>query len=336
MEKGREASTSRRTSLLRLLQVSAIVGSCSSFAPVPPLSGAGNVNKARRDVSSLSSSVLCNGEILYDLIALPSAAGWPMERVVTEKAYTAYPGGAPANVATALKKLGSESAFAGAVGDDEEGRQLLRLLEDIGVGTELCRVTDAPTRTVLVTRDEHGERTFAGFGHDGQGVSGSFADCEEGGMGSLSRTSVLVQGTLGLACSRSRDHMHALKDKVQQQGGKTLVDVNWRPVFWAGYADDAARASIRGFARDADIVKLTDEEAEWMFGVSAQEVMAKPSQLREYFPQAQCILLTGGSKGASYDILGKEGFVPVFPVKVKEVSDLYYYYSLSLSLSLSL
>lgn len=62
-----------------------------------------------------------HGEVLFDCIAKPEAAGWGLEQVVENKAWTPYPGGAPANVACALSKLGVSAVFVGAVGRDNEG-----------------------------------------------------------------------------------------------------------------------------------------------------------------------------------------------------------------------
>jgi pfkB family carbohydrate kinase len=127
--------------------------------------------------SSPPSRVLCQGEVLYDCIANPSAAGWDLDRVVKEKAWSKWPGGAPANVASALSKLGTPAAFAGGVGDDGDATALLDTLRECGVDTSLARVVKGgATRRCMVTRDESGDRTFAGFA-DGL-PSGSFADCK--------------------------------------------------------------------------------------------------------------------------------------------------------------
>ena len=74
--------------------------------------------------------VICLGEILYDLLA--DQPGQPLEKV---ESWTAYPGGAPANVACALVKLGTPSAFVGCVGQDEPGNALSELLQEVGVDT---------------------------------------------------------------------------------------------------------------------------------------------------------------------------------------------------------
>ena len=73
-------------------------------------------------------SVLCLGEVLFDCLA--DQLGLKLEEV---KSWTPYPGGAPANVACALVKLGTSAGFMGAVGEDEPGNKLVKLLQDVGV-----------------------------------------------------------------------------------------------------------------------------------------------------------------------------------------------------------
>ena len=104
--------------------------------------------------------VLCLGEILFDLIA--DQIGKSIEEV---ESWTPYPGGAPANVACALTKLGTPSGFIGCVGQDETGDALVQLLQEVGVdATGVQRHLLAPTRQVYVVRSTAGDRTFAGFG----------------------------------------------------------------------------------------------------------------------------------------------------------------------------
>ena len=70
----------------------------------------------------------------------------------------------------------------------------------------------------------------------------------------------------------------------------------------------------------ADVVKLTDEESEWLFGINAADAFANPELIREHFPKAIGILVTAGKKGAAYWLLGQIGRVPVFDVKVTETT----------------
>ena len=103
--------------------------------------------------------VICLGEILFDCLA--DQVGCSLEEV---KSWTPYPGGAVANVASALVKLGTPSAFIGCVGQDKPGNELVELLESIGVDTTgVQRHPLAPTRQVYVLRSADGESLLCWF-----------------------------------------------------------------------------------------------------------------------------------------------------------------------------
>ena len=59
---------------------------------------------------------------------------------------------------------------------------------------------------------------------------------------------------------------------------KVLVDINWRPVFWED--ECSAMAAIKPYVGKADIVKMSDEEAEWLFGIPAKDALQHPLKAR--------------------------------------------------------
>ena len=61
---------------------------------------------------------------------------------------------------------------------------------------------------------------------------------------------------------------------------QVLVDVNWRPVFWD--SESSAMDAIKPYACKADIVKMSDEEAEWLFGIPARDALQHPSKVTPY------------------------------------------------------
>ena len=93
--------------------------------------------------------VLCIGEMLIDFVP-------------ENGAYLPKPGGAPANVACVLAKLGMEAAFCGRVGSDGFGILCRQTLEDAGVSVRYLKMDDAhPTTLALVHLSESGDRSFA-------------------------------------------------------------------------------------------------------------------------------------------------------------------------------
>ena len=58
---------------------------------------------------------------------------------------------------------------------------------------------------------------------------------------------------------------------------QVLVDVNWRPVFWEGHEDAPER--IKEYVDKADIIKLSEEEAEFIYGVPCNDALFDPIQV---------------------------------------------------------
>lgn len=98
--------------------------------------------------------LLCLGEALVDL--LPDRRG----RLEDCERFEPCAGGAPANVATGVARLGLRVAFQGVVGDDPFGRLLARKLAAEGVETALRLAAERPTGMWFVALDERGERSF--------------------------------------------------------------------------------------------------------------------------------------------------------------------------------
>ncbi len=249
--------------------------------------------------------VLCVGELLFDYLA--DQPGQPLEAV---KTWTAYPGGAPANVACALAHLGTSAAYLGCVGQDAAGDSLMQMLDALDVNLEgLQRHPGAPTRTVFVTRTLDGDRHFAGFGTtDTTAFADAKLEASQLPKALFQSAQFLVLGTLALAYPNSREAMYRALAFAKAHGLKRLVDLNWRPVFWLNPAE--APSLIHEVLAQTDFIKLTDEEAKLFFESSdPQAVVAR-------YPQVQGVFVTAGERGCRYWLEGITGKVPAFPVKV--------------------
>ncbi len=253
--------------------------------------------------------VLCLGEVLLDYLS--DEPGKPLEQVMS---WTAYPGGAPANVACALVKLGTPAGFVGCVGTDADGDALVQLLHDTGVdGTGIQRHDTAPTRGVYVVRTAEGDRHFAGFGHRD---TAEFADTRLQADGLPSELFVnadfLVLGTLELAYADAAVAIARALELAEQHFVKIVVDVNWRPVFWTD--PEAAKTPIHDLIKRVDFLKLSAEEAEWLFETRDPVVIAHRVGTLEG------VLITDGDKGCAYCLNENEGRVPAFPIEVEDTT----------------
>ncbi|NET34715.1 MAG: carbohydrate kinase [Cyanothece sp. SIO1E1] len=254
--------------------------------------------------------VLCMGEVLLDCLADQVGRPWP-----EVKSWTSYPGGAPANVACALAKLGTAAGFIGCVGQDETGIALVELLKTTGVeSTGIQHHPEAPTRKVYVLRSEQGDRTFAGF--DEQLATTAFADAflqaEQLPIQLFDGAEFLVLGTLELAYPDTRAAIYRALELAEQHYLKVVLDVNWRPVFWPQPA--AAPRLIYDLIEQADFIKLSAQEAEWLFKTQ------DPGAIARQLGDIEGVLVTSGEHGCAYYLAGNEGKLPPFPVEVEDTT----------------
>ena len=97
--------------------------------------------------------VICIGEALIDRIRNKSNQG-----------FTDFLGGAPANVACALRKLKIDTTFIGSLGSDDYGKKFITQFNKLDVNLDFLQLNnDSSTRVVNVDRDQFGDRFFSGF-----------------------------------------------------------------------------------------------------------------------------------------------------------------------------
>lgn len=235
----------------------------------------------------MTEPVICLGECLVDRLF---EVGETPDAASTNG--TDYPGGAPANVAAAIAKLGTPTQLISALGQDALGDWLIQVLQEQGVACQIQRVADWPTRTVLVQRDETGDRTFIGFSApDPAAFADAHLTTDWIDAVDFAEVKYLVMGTLGLAYPTTASAMERARDKAQQAGAKIVIDLNWRPVFWSDEA--IAPKTIRDFLKTANLLKLSKEEAQWLLETDSA------AEICQQFPQCEAVLLTDGGNGST-------------------------------------
>lgn len=257
----------------------------------------------------LRPRVLCLGEVLFDYLADQPGMSYP-----TVRSWTAYPGGAPANVACALAKLGTAAGFIGCVGQDQAGADLVQVLRAAAVDTTGVQYQETtPTRLVYVVRSNMGDRQFAGFGEH---PADCFADCylrADDLPGTLfAGAEYLVLGTLELAYPESRAAVYRALELADTHYLKILLDVNWRPMFWPN--PGSAMDCIRDLLPRVDFLKLADDEAKWLFQT------ADPGQIAQQVDSLEGVLVTAGDRGCAYVLGESSGQFSAFPVMVEDTT----------------
>ena len=226
--------------------------------------------------------VIALGELLIDFAPKSvDAAGYPT--------LSANPGGAPANFLAALNKYGCSVAMLGKVGDDMFGRLLLGTLKAAGIETRGIVVDpDQFTTLAFVSLDESGNRDFSFARKPG---ADTCLRAEEMDAELLDNCRVFHFGTLSLTDDPARTATHEAVTAAKARGALISLDPNLRKPLWPDM--DAAKAAIEWSLRQADIVKISDEEIEFMWGLSAEEGAQK--LLNEY--GTSLVYATLGPKG---------------------------------------
>lgn len=245
--------------------------------------------------------ILSLGEVLFDCL-----------QNTTTQEMKAYMGGAPANVACGVVNLGVPAAFLGAIGDDEDGQLIRDSLGAVGVDLRGVQVSQNwPTRRVLVHHDPDGDRRFVGFL---PADCPQFADegfrAEDIPLELFTEATYLVVGTLGLAAPATAAAMGQSITAMHQTGGKVMVDLNWRPIFWADPI--AAIPLIKEFLQQADYLKLSREEADLFFSDPDPQKIIQ--ELWGDRPDT-AVVITDGPHPTYYAWQGHQGKIDPFQLK---------------------
>lgn len=254
--------------------------------------------------NSSRPQVLCLGEALVDRLG-PPGGNPASDQPVDDRL-----GGAPANVACALARLGTPVAFLGRLGDDSIGQSFRGLFAERGVDQGMVQCDrQRPSRTVLVRRSPAGERQFQGFAGD-QGLG--FADQALELQQLPTPASWLLIGTIPLATAASAKALKAAVSDAGSKGIALALDVNWRPTFWDPLADPAAGPTteaatmIRPLLEQAALIKLAREEALWFFDSD------DPAAIAAGLPQRPDVVVTDGAEPVRWLIEKEMGSMPVF------------------------
>ena len=205
------------------------------------------------------TDVVALGELLIDFAAKSAdAAGYPT--------MAANPGGAPGNFLAALNAYGKKTAFLGKVGQDAFGRLLLSTLEQAGIETKGI-VTDSSVFTTLafVTFDEHGDRSFSFARKPGADTQLRW---EEIDTRLIDDAKVFHFGTLSLTDEPARTATQKAVAYAKSKGKLISCDPNLRLPLWPD--EDAAKEQILWSLRQADVVKISDNEVEFLWGCTPE------------------------------------------------------------------
>ena len=229
--------------------------------------------------------VVALGELLIDFAPVSTdEAGYPTLK--------AQPGGAPGNFLAALQQYGCSTALIGKVGDDAFGHLLVKTLRDLGIGTSGI-VVDPEVFTTLafVTLDAAGERSFSFARKPGADTR---LRPDEVDPSLLENCRVLHFGTLSLTHEPARSATEDAVAYARKRGKLISFDPNLRKPLWP--SDQAARDQMEWGLHQGDIVKISDEEITFLWGLTPEAGAQK--LLKEY--DVKLVYITLGPEGCFF------------------------------------
>lgn len=234
------------------------------------------------------------GELLIDFTCLSTDAdGYPT--------MAAHPGGAPANYLAALTKFGAKTAMIGKVGNDAFGRLLIKTLKGTGIDTRGMLVSDDVFTTLaFVTLDDSGDREFSFARKPGADTQLRFDEID---LSVIDASKVLHFGTLSMTNEPARDATYKAVEYAAGHGKLISFDPNLRKPLWDDL-DEAKRQMLWGL-RHADVVKISDEETEFLFGIAPEEAA---KHIIDSFG-VRLVYVTCGAEGCFYRTKTASGFV---------------------------
>lgn len=223
----------------------------------------------------------------------------------TESTYLKCPGGAPANVAVAISRLGGNSAFFGRVGQDPLGRFMKATLAQEQVNTDYMLLDEAQrTSTVIVDLDDSGERSFTFMVKPSADQFLIPADIPEFAQGEW-----LHVCSIALANEPSRSSTLKAMQDIKAAGGFVSFDPNLREEVWAN--PEELKPVVRQAIELADVVKFSDDELLFLTGTDSLEAGLEAIKAFDN----TLVLITQGAKGALVIFEGEQELIAGQAVK---------------------
>ena len=245
--------------------------------------------------------IISLGELLIDFV--PTVSGVTL---IEAPAFKKAPGGAPANVAVGVARLGVSSGFMGKVGEDPFGHFLAQTLSEAGVDiSALCFSKEARTALAFVSLKSDGERDFMFYRHPSADMLYKPEDVE---AAYIQSARIFHYGSISLISEPSRSATFRAIEIAQQAGLLISYDPNLRLNLWPD-SESAKQGIMQGWPR-AQVIKVSQEELEFLSGTEDLHAGAR----RLWHDSLKLMVITHGKSGCSYITKDFNGEIPGFSV----------------------
>ena len=211
--------------------------------------------------------------------------------------YERKAGGAPFNVACALKRFGRDVRFVGSVGDDLIGQFLIKYAEDFGMDiTYIHKHRDRNTTLAFVELNEEGDRSFCFYRKNTADYSMPAVSDEL-----IRSADIVCIGSLMLADADCIEYALDVIERAHAFGKIVAFDVNYRTDIFRD--KESAVRTYKKVLAAADIVKFSEDEVETF----TEEYV---SSLND-----KLVLITLGKDGSEWRYKGEKNRMPTITVK---------------------
>ncbi|PKW14055.1 carbohydrate kinase family protein [Saccharopolyspora spinosa] len=242
--------------------------------------------------------IVIGGEALVDLVPDPSTADGELGPLHPRL------GGGPYNVAIALGRLGIPAGFFARLSTDQFGDKLLERLHLSNVNVELVERGPEPTTLAVVGLAENGS---ARYSFHTEGTAARFVAARP----LPERTTAVCLGTLGMVLEPGASVYEEVLFREAERGRFIALDPNIRADLIAD--PDAYRARFASWLPSVGLLKVADDDAEWLAG--DQDVLAAAREWQQQGPAA--VVLTRGADGLT--AVTSDGEVTVPSVRAEVV-----------------
>ncbi len=259
--------------------------------------------------------VVTLGELLIDMF--PAELGKRLEEV---SAFHPKPGGAPANVAVAVKRLGKRSAFIGKVGQDAFGHYLVNLLKQEGVEIAGVRFDpQARTTMAFIAMPDEDHPEFIFYRNPGADMLLSPSELDSD---ILEATRAFHFGSLSLIQEPSRSATVEALTIAKSVGALISFDANYRPALWQ--SPQKAKDIFLTTIPDVDLLKVNEVEAAMIVGkeridFDEESLIEAAEEILAIGEMSVCVI-TLGPKGSFFQTPEGGAFVPGFKVQTVDAT----------------
>ncbi|MEM1525913.1 MAG: sugar kinase [Ignisphaera sp.] len=232
--------------------------------------------------------VVCIGEILVDVI--PVEVGDYREGMALEVHF----GGAPANVAVGVARLGHRSGFVGAIGNDPLGYMLRKFLEVEGVNTRWLVTKSARTSLAFVVLREYGERDFFFYREPWVKTADTMLSPDDVGINEVVKAKVVHVSGVAFAYPPLSETVYDVMRRAFEEGVNVSTDPNYRQDIWSS-GENALKAMDRYF-KVSTIITMGIEELDNMFRTRNYRFVA--GKLMEKYRNIEVVAIRLGAQGA--------------------------------------